>query len=236
MIPHPIVIATALVALALLPKGRQNYPVGAVYASNCPMTKEKYPLGVVFDLPEFSTSYKYAARSSITLGCTEFSPQTELRNAISSYILLPDYHITCRFYSGLKCDGDVLWEATDRSDAWVTGGDDQTNSVYCFRFEFRDGDGSCELVPAAVGIVYADPMFQGEGQTLERNCTTFREGVAGKVSSYLLFPNEPPCDFYRSSDCTFGRMYDPGGEWRNVGNSRLTGKESDDQAYSAWCQ
>lgn len=184
MIPDSTVIATVLIVLAFLPKGRQNYPGGAVYAEKCHQAGEL--IGIGFTKPLYVGDQKIL-RSE----CNKFDPPMTYT---SSYLLLPDIGAECFFYSSSDCTGpDMDWNHATK--------DDQAKSAYCSR-------GNCG--PPYIGAVYADPWFRGKSQNLQIYCTTFHD--LG-VSSYIILPIAN-CNFFREKRCLGDKVekFDSGGE------------------------
>ena len=80
-----------------------------------------------------------------------------------------------------------------------------------------------------IGFVFKDTSLTGDGQGLDRGCTTFKPGIAGQVSSFIVFDHWA-CNFYRSSDCGEGFMFEAG----NRSDLGIEGKDND-AAQSTWC-
>ena len=79
-----------------------------------------------------------------------------------------------------------------------------------------------------IGFVYEHWRYEGEDQYLFEGCTILGPNLAGKVSSFMVF--EWACNFYRSSDCGEGFMF----EADNRSDETLKGKDND-AVQSIWC-
>lgn len=115
MIPHHILIPAILLVLSSLPPSSQ---------------KSDDIVGIAYTDPEWMGDAYF-----MTLGpCNKLSDI--FASKISSYEIFANRGYVCRFFDGNSCNGNLLWEANDRSDKRVTGGDDKTKSILCNRGPF----------------------------------------------------------------------------------------------------
>ena len=186
----PIVIASALLAFTALPQG-----VLSAQPEPCPQNGTR--LGAAYSEFEFQGQGQV-----LVAGCNEFPDSL----TVSSYQLLPGLDTTCQFFdspSGCVTGIGLLWEATDRSDRWVTGGNDQAKSAKCVR---RPQDSStCGAISQDyVGALYESTNLLGRGQGLEAGCHDISNFKP--TSSVFILPIDigVNCKFYPDAGCIYG--------------------------------
>ena len=208
----PIVIASALLAFTALPQG-----VLSAQPEPCPQGGTR--LGVAYSGFEFQGQGQV-----LVAGCNKFPNSL----TVSSYQLLPGLDVTCQFVRNPECHTGIgsLWDATDRSDRWVHGGNNQAKSANCFR---RPQDSStCSAISKDyVGAVYDRPNLLGAGQGLNVGCNDLS---AFKFSSIFILPIDigASCKFYKDSICK-------GDNWPSFKTSILDKQDWMGQAQSVYC-
>ena len=80
-----------------------------------------------------------------------------------------------------------------------------------------------------IGFVYEHWRYKGLDQPLKNKCTKMWPDMAGQVSSFIVLEHWA-CNFYRSSDCGEGFMF----EADNRSDETLKGKDND-AVQSIWC-
>ena len=215
MIPHPRVLITTLIVIALAFLPKENQAAGAVP----PKCKDELAIGAIFADHQF-----YPQRFGDQLlhtGCNTFGPV--FANKIRSFLIAPGIGAACEFYDGDNCKGQSLWVAEDRSNGFV--GENTARSAMC-------GIPDCNQDYA--GTVFEDPIFRGGSQTLKMNCTTIdRHSWKTGVSSYVIFPGRR-CTFIAVKDCEDGYFYHSSYIFTNARQSPYMDL-GDDRMESTYC-
>ena len=203
----PIVIASALLAFTALPQG-----VLSAQPEPCPHNGTR--LGAAYSEFEFQGQGQVLVE-----GCNKFPDSL----TVSSYQLISIVKPTCQFLSNSECDNKIgwLWEANDRSDRWVTGGNDQAKSALCFitpQYNLKCSE--------YVGAIYGSPNLLGPmGPGLALGCNElYRE----EPESVLILPIEVSCKFYDSVGCS-------GGVLQSLETNILEKQGWMDHAQSVYC-